>query len=150
MSNPSIDIPNLLYRYADFIDAGDFDGAARLFANAEVYFDDGDAVREENEMVAVWKSWVKLYEGRPKTRHLISNPIIELSGNQQTASCQSQWTVLQATDDLPLQAIGTGRYEDTFAIVDGMWTFKTRRYAGIDLIGDMSQHVMQQVKEKAL
>lgn len=150
MSNPSIDIPNLLYRYADFFDAGDFAGAAKLFAKAEVYFDEHEAVREEAQMVAVWKSWVKLYEGRPRTRHLITNPIIELSGNEQMASCKSQWTVLQATDDLPLQVIGTGRYDDEFELVAGEWSFKSRRYAGIDIIGDMSQHVMQQVEEKVL
>jgi len=148
MSNPSIDIPNLLYSYADFIDAGEFAGAAKLFANAEVYFDDGEEVCEEAKMVSVWKSWVKLYEGRPKTRHLVTNPIIVVSDNQQSASCRSQWTLLQATDELPLQVIGTGRYEDEFEVFEGSWRFKSRRYAGIDLIGDMNHHVMQQVKEK--
>lgn len=118
MSNPSIDIPNLLYRYADFIDAGDFEGAASLFHNAKVYFDSSEAISDEDNMVAVWRSWVKLYEGRPKTRHLITNPIIELSDDENSASCKSQWTVLQATDDLPLQVIGTGRYDDRFELVD--------------------------------
>jgi len=117
MSNPSIDIPNLLYRYADFIDAGDFEGAACLFQNAKVYFDSSETVSDEDKMVAVWRSWVKLYEGRPKTRHLITNPIIELSDDENSASCKSQWTVLQATDDLPLQVIGTGQYDDRFELL---------------------------------
>lgn len=150
MPSAAIDIPNLLYRYADFMDAGDFGGAANMFEGAKVYFDDQTPVSGAGALVAAWQSWVKLYDGRPRTRHIITNPIIDLSEDEFKAKCQSQWTVLQAAEGLPLQVIATGRYKDTFELANQKWKFKTRRYAGMDLIGNMSQHVMKPVKEKAL
>lgn len=147
MTNPAIDIPNLLYRYADFMDAGDFAGAAAMFENGYVVAS-GNKVAGQKSLEALWESWVKLYDGKPQTRHLISNPIIQLSEDGTRASCQSQWTVLQAANDLPLQIIGSGRYEDEFHIIDGRWHFTKRVYAGMDLIGDMSHHILQTLQKE--
>ncbi len=59
--------------------------------------------------------------------------------------------MLQATDDLPLQPIITGRYVDRFSrtVGDapaggpapaGAWHFVERRFA-VDLVGDLSHHL---------
>ena len=48
--------------------------------------------------------------------------------------------MLQATDGLPLQAIITGRYHDTFHRVDGEWCFDTREMF-VDLTGDLTHHL---------
>lgn len=144
MSHPSIDIPNLLYRYANHIDAGEFKAAAQLFEHGCVEVD-GHEITNPQHIIQMWKDWIFLYDGQPLTRHITTNPIIELSKDKQKASCQSQWTVLQATKNLALQPIATGRYEDDFERVDGEWRFTKRRYAGIDLIGDMSQHTRKPV-----
>ncbi|MFZ1741577.1 MAG: nuclear transport factor 2 family protein, partial [Pontixanthobacter sp.] len=83
-----------------------------------------------------------LYEdGTPKTRHLTTNPIIELAPDQQSATCRSQWTVLQALDDLPLQVIGSGRYHDELKLVSGEWAFARREYLKVDFWGDASKHL---------
>ena len=49
--------------------------------------------------------------------------------------------VLQATDELPLQVIITGRYGDTFQRIDGRWWFDTRTMY-VDQTGDLSQHLL--------
>lgn len=143
---PAIAIPNLLYRYADLIDAGDFAGAARLFRHGSVLAG-GNRIEGEDAIAAMWRNFVKLHDGTPRTRHLVTNPIIDLSADGQSATCRSQWTVLQAAEGLTLQPIATGRYHDRFARIDGEWVFTERSYARVDLLGDTSRHVLQPMTE---
>lgn len=147
--DPALAIPNLLYRYADAIDAGDFDGAAKLFSHGHVIVN-GKKVSGRDGIAGMWREWVQLHPtGTPLTRHLISNPIIELDDSGQGASCRSQWTILQATHGLPLQAIATGRYHDRLAIIKGERCFTERNYVQIDLAGDTSQHLRKKLAEEA-
>lgn len=149
MNDAAIAIPNLLYMYADFIDAGDFAGAARLFRHGAVVTD-GQRITGENDIAALWRGWVKIYpDSTPRTRHLINNPIITLSPDDSAATCRSQWTVLQATEGFALQVIATGRYEDQFRRIDGEWQFIERRYAGVDLTGDMSAHIKKHLGNRS-
>ena len=146
-ANPAIDIPNLLYVYADAIDGARFDDAAALFDNARVVAG-GQEIRGRAAIAGMWSQWVKLYEcGTPRTRHIITNPIIRVSEDGQIATCQSQWTVLQSAAGFPLQVIGTGRYDDEFAVIDGKWVFTKREYARTDLVGDSSAHTLQPLVE---
>lgn len=148
MQDAALAIPNLLYVYADLIDAGDFDGAARLFRHGTL-ITEGKKVSGDSEIAAIWRGWVRLYgDGTPRTRHIITNPIIELSTDGESATCRSQWTVLQACDGFPLQAIATGRYHDQFQRIEGAWCFTQRNYAQIDLVGDMSAHLLKAPPEK--
>lgn len=138
-------ITNLLYRYAECIDSGDFAGAAALFAMARVKV--GDAWLEGSApMAALWHKTVRLYPcGTPRTRHVITNPIVEIDEAAGTATCRSYYTVLQATDDLPLQVICAGRYHDAFVRTDGAWHFATRDYSLFDYAGNMSAHLLRLV-----
>lgn len=150
MNGPGIDdaraVEHLLYRYAELIDAGDFDGVADLFAHgslhavpdgpAETVFTGRDAVR------ALYERSTRRYEdGTPRSRHLVTNAIVEVDAAAGTAASRSVFTVLQATPSLPLQPIITGRYLDTFHRVDDAWCFATRTIH-IDLSGDLSQHLL--------
>nr|WP_295082088.1 nuclear transport factor 2 family protein [uncultured Roseateles sp.] len=136
-------IPALLYRYADAIDSGSFAEAATLFEHASLLVE-GRRIQGPAAMEAMWRRWVRIYEdGTPRTRHLISNPCIELDADLKGASCRSQWTLLQkAGAAMPLQLLATGRHHDRFAYVDGHWRFIERCYAGIDLAGDLSAHLL--------
>ncbi len=139
--NAAIDIPNLLYTYADLFDAGDFAGAARLFDHGALFAGTTE-IKGEEAIVAMWQKTVHLYaDGTPRTRHLTTNPRIQLSDDGMSAQCWSQWTVLQATDTLPLQIVATGRYHDHLAIIDGAWRFTARHYLRIDFTGDVSAHL---------
>jgi hypothetical protein len=143
MVNPGIDIPNLLYRYAVEFDDGQFMAAARLFDHGHVVAEEHRISGAEN-IVAMWMQWVQLYDGQPRTRHITTNPIITLADDGESATCLSQWTVLQAVPDYPLQVVASGRYHDRFAVIDGAWRFTEREYLQIDLVGDASAHLIRQ------
>ena len=147
MQTPAIAIPNLLYEYADAIDGGDFAKAAELFQHGAIVTQ-GKRVHGSEAIIALWRSWVRVHpDGTPRTRHLVTNPVIDLADDATTATCRSQWTILQATDTLPLQPIASGRYEDRMAVIAGEWRFVERRYVAPDLVGDMSSHLSRPISE---
>lgn len=141
---PAVAIANLLHRYAEAMDGGDFAAAAGLFARAEIRLGGGRTVTGSAPMIALWEQSVRLYPcGTPRTKHVITNPIIEVDQDAQTGTCRSYYTVLQATDALPLQVICSGRYHDAFARDDdGAWHFTARDYSLFDLQGDLSHHLL--------
>jgi 3-phenylpropionate/cinnamic acid dioxygenase small subunit len=134
-------ITNLLHRYAECIDTGDLAGAAALFEHARIQVgaeETIDAVR----LLAIWKSLIVLHpDGTPRTKHVVSNPIIEVDENAGTASCRSYYTVLQQTEEFPLQTIVTGRYHDRFDRIDSQWRYSYRDLTLIDMVGDVSHHL---------
>ncbi len=109
------DILTLLYTYAEYIDAADFEAIGELFAHGQITTAGmqgatvgRDAVRD------LYKNTNKVHaDGTLRTRHLCTNVIIDIDESAGTAAARSSFLVLQATDDLPLQAIVAGRYRDT-------------------------------------
>lgn len=135
-------ITNLLYLYAERMDAGDFPGAAAPFAKARITLAGGQEIAG-TELVAQWQRFVRIYPcGTPRTKHVVTNPILEIDEAAGTATCRSYYTVFQQTPDLPLQAICAGRYHDSFVREDRVWRFATRDYSLLDYLGDVSQHLL--------
>ncbi|WP_421843049.1 nuclear transport factor 2 family protein [Mycobacterium sp.] len=145
MSDNAREIENLIYTYAERLDAGDLDGVAQLFTHGRISsMEDGPP-----ETVFVGSAGVRqLYEqvirryddGTPKTKHITTNVCINVDEPSGTAQSRSYYCVTQATSKLPLQVIVTGRYRDTFQRIDGVWWFNTR-IMFVDQIGDISQHL---------
>ena len=79
-------------------------------------------------------------DGTPRTKHVVTNLVIEVDETAGTAAARSYFTVLQATEMLPLQVIVAGRYEDRFVRVDRQWRFSDR-LVHMDLVGDVSCHI---------
>ena len=75
----------------------------------------GHRIEGREGITAMWAGWVKTYDGKPRTRHITTNPIIALDPDGKGASCQSQWTVIQAAPGFALQLVASGRYADRFA-----------------------------------
>lgn len=144
MSGSAVSIANLLYRYAEFMDAGDFESVAALFAHARIKVDAAGAVLlDASGLLQVWRRGVKIHpDGTPRTKHVITNPIIEVDEAAGTATCRSYYTVLQATDTVALQVIAAGRYHDEFERTDGRWRFSFRDYSMLDLTGDLRDHLL--------
>lgn len=142
------EIENLLYLYAERIDAGDFPGVADLFAHAEILPPGAEVGAKGREAVLeMYESTTRLYEdGTPRTKHLVTNPIILVGEDERQATARSYFTVLQSTPELPLQPIITGRYEDKFERVDSAWRFKQRRMLP-QYFGDLSQHLLIKVDD---
>ena len=142
-SSPFIAIPQLLYRYGEAIDEGRFEDAAAMFRHATILTGRTEALKAD-ALLALWQRLLVIYPcGTPRTRHLITNPIIEVSADGNSARCRSCYTVLQATDSLPLQIVTSGRYHDEFALIDGEWCFTARDYRQMDLVGDLSAHLQR-------
>jgi 3-phenylpropionate/cinnamic acid dioxygenase small subunit len=134
-------ITNLLYRYTECIDAGDLAGVAALFEHARIQIS-ADQTVDAAQLLGIWKPLLILYaDGTPRTKHVTTNPLVEVDEDAGTASCRSYYMVLQQTDALPLQTIVTGRYHDRFERVDGQWRFCYRDLTLVDMIGDISHHL---------
>jgi len=135
-------IHTLLMLFAERIDAADFAGTAALFAHGSYSMRRGDATitfTGAAEAEAGFARAARRYpDGTLRTKHVITNVIIELDGDTATSRCYC--TVFQATDDFPLQPIAAGSYHDRFAKVDGRWRFTERMFVS-HLRGDISAHV---------
>ncbi len=147
MARSETEIANLLYTYAEYMDSGDFAGAASLFAHARLRVSAGDdGIVDSDTMLSLWRGMVIVYpDGTPRTKHVVTNPIIDVDEKAGSATCRSYYTVLQQTDDFPLQVVVTGRYADRFERVHGRWRFCYRDYSMIDQVGDLSHHLSQQI-----
>ena len=133
-------IAALIHAYAERIDGGDLEGVAELFAHG-TFGAPGAAVRRgADELLAVLRRVVILYDGVPRTKHVVTNLVIEVDAERATATARSYFTVLQATQTLPLQVVIAGRYADRFERAEGTWRFADR-VVHMDLLGDVSQHV---------
>lgn len=133
-------ITRLIFAYAERLDLGDFAGVAALFEHATYRSSAGGHYGGAAAVLEVLDRLVERYDGIPRTKHVITNVTVELDETERTATTRSYFTVLQATEGLPLQAVICGRYHDSFARVDGVWRFSDRMIL-VDLIGDLSKHV---------
>ncbi len=133
-------IQRLVHSYPRFLDSGNLQGLGLLFEHAAVHFEglSEPVVRDPARVTQMFADFVRLYDGVPRTRHLICNVIVELD-EPGTARASSTVLVVQSAPDLALQPIITGDYWDKFERVDGAWRFAERRITN-DLFGDLSAH----------
>jgi len=133
-------IRNLLYRYAECIDAADFAGIGALFANGAIIAPGmREPARGADAVQRLYESSNRVHaDGTLRTLHVVANPIVEATSD--SATCRSRYLVLQATDALALQPIIAGRYFDRFARGARGWEFALRRIE-IDLVGNLAEHL---------
>jgi 3-phenylpropionate/cinnamic acid dioxygenase small subunit len=140
-------IINLLNRYSDAVDRGDFQTVGEMFREADIYFPGSDQIatkaNSDLNLGTSLSEWTRIYPdtGNPKTRHLCVNPIVDFE-TEERARVQSYFVVFQATEELPLQAIITGTYRDILVKVEGTWKFIERREF-IGQFGDLSAHLLK-------
>jgi len=134
-------ITNELFRYAELIDAGRFTELGELMEHCTFSYgtqrDPGPSGAAA--IAASYRDMVVTYDdGTPRTRHLTTNPIIDVNGD--TATVRSTYTVMQQAPGSAMQPIISGRYHDTLRRIDGRWRFIERRFL-VDLVGDLSRHL---------
>ncbi len=136
-------VTDLLFEYTYLIDAGDLDGVGALFADATSRTVGSDVVlRGAAEVTAAQRFVMRLYDGSPRTHHDVGNVIVAFEPAGTRATSRSYFTVTFAPPgpgEGP-RVILTGRYEDSFALVDGAWRF-TDRLIHMDQLGDLSEHL---------
>lgn len=134
-------ILNLMNEYCYRIDRGDMQGFADLFSRG-TWRVQGDPSGGDTGSAAVLETLknIILYDGKPNTKHVMSNVEIEVDDSGEAATAQCYITVSQAVPpDFPLQPIFIGHYYDTFRRFDGIWCF-TFRDISPDLAGDLTHH----------
>lgn len=121
-------ITELVYRYAELIDGGDFAGVGELFARGAIEAGAGE-VRGAQAVRDMYAGVIVYDDGTPRTAHVTTNLQIEVDEQSGTGTCRSIVTVFQRMDDFPLQPVYQCRYHDTFvrdADTDA-WHFERRR-----------------------
>lgn len=134
-------VRNLLGRYCDLADAGDWAGVGELFAAGRLT--SGGAVLAEGAeaIAAFYASGTQRHgdSGSPRTKHLVLNTQLEVDDEGRMLVARSSYVVLQAVDAaLPLQPIIAGRYVDTFERKPLRWI---ERAFEVDLTGDLGHHL---------
>ena len=144
MPDARLDIAHLIYTYAERIDAGDYDGIADLFADAEITAEGSpDVQRGRAAVLAMYEGSTRRYEdGTPKTKHVMTNVMVDVADDGGSASSRSYFTVLQAVPgELALQPVIAGRYRHTYTNTEGHWEVATMHIT-IDLVGDLGHHML--------
>ena len=134
-------ITELLYRYAELIDAGDFDGvgAAAVAGDVRRRFLAPTPSRSCSRPRPAGSRTPA--HRRPGTWCSTRSSSWHGDG---TATARSTFCVVQATETVPLQPIVVGRYFDSFSCdpdVPAGWYF-TARQVDVEMIGDVSAHLM--------
>ena len=128
----------LMAEYCDSIDRGDLDACAALFRGGR--WGIAGQLAEGERAVRALLANVTLYDGVPRTRHLMSNVLIEVAEGGDHATARSCLMVMQGVPpDFPLQPIFIGSYHDVFVREAGQWCFRERVIVP-DLVGDLSRH----------
>jgi hypothetical protein len=156
MGDATDQIRNLLHRYSEAVDTGNFGMVGQLFAHARFRQRLGDGDPNDGaqgaEVTANFEqNLIRYADGTPRTRHIVTNSIIDVDEGAGTAAARSYNTTLQQAPGHPIEIIATARYEDRFERVDGTWRFAERIVChtsmdGVqrDFIGDMSRHTRSQ------
>jgi 3-phenylpropionate/cinnamic acid dioxygenase small subunit len=132
-------VRNLLGRYCEIVDGADWRALGELFADAALCDERGEPfARGADEVSAFFARNMLLYDGSPRTKHLVLNTVFEQQGENAIVA-RSSYVVFQGLEGAPPMPIAVGWYGDTFRGSDGTWAFVERRY-GLDFAGDLSTH----------
>jgi ketosteroid isomerase-like protein len=137
-------VTQLIYTYAERIDAGDFACVAELFEHATLSFEGfGDEVRGREAIEKLYVRSTRRYEdGTPRTKHVMTNVLVDVGKDGTSAASRSYFTVLQAVPgELTLQPVIAGRYHHSYRVVEGQWRVETM-HVMIDLVGDLGHHML--------
>jgi hypothetical protein len=160
------DIRRLLFGYQEAINRADYKALADFFGDAKIATvasgnpDELHGVVNGGQQFAEgFRVSTHLYNGSPRVQYGASNVVVDVSDSLDAATCQAYFFIFQALDDydydsrsiegnFPLQAIGCGRYFDTYENRNGKWQIIERRIYS-DLSGNYSGHMRVSPREMA-
>ena len=144
-------IEEIIFRYAERLDAGDLEGLSALFARGVIKPAVGEPVKGAEEVLKLYSTVVKFYDAdenpvpyqrgqcTPRTRHLTTNLIFEFDNAVMAATVRSVFTVYQTLagrNDI----IAGGRYVDRFVRTLQGWHIAERQIF-IENAGDLRRHL---------
>jgi uncharacterized protein (TIGR02246 family) len=118
------EIRQLFIDYGHYLDAGDLEAYAALFA------DDGEVLlgpigRAKGRTAIVALMTAIRARARTPSHHLVTSPIIRLDGDRATS--EVQWTVIRPDATGALQVAMFGRHHDELVRERGRWRILRRR-----------------------
>ena len=149
------EISKLIYAYSEALDGGDLDGVCEILRHCVIKVPQNEVeARGPDEIRKMFTDYTIFYDrdGRadadtagahPHTCHFVSNLVIEVDDDGQSAHSRSYVIVFQARPGFPLQPIFRNRYHDRFACVDGVWRFTERVEILDEFQGDLTHHLYQ-------
>ena len=139
MTDAGTDVQNLVHRYAELIDLGDFDGLGDLLAGAEVGSGDTPgSLTGHDAVVAMFTSTTRRYpDGTPRTKHVTTN---SSSRSTRTPAPARAARTSPCSRQVPALPAAAGRRRPLPRPVrpptTATWRFAERRFF-IDLVGDV-------------
>ncbi|MEO3856497.1 nuclear transport factor 2 family protein [Acrocarpospora sp. B8E8] len=135
-------IRHLTAEYTFRLDGGDFAGVGELLSDAVLRpvmaGVRGDELRGRAQIEAFYVDQVITYKrGSPMTRHLLTNQVITLNGDEATSRCY--FTVLQRPPGLPYRIVVGGQYFDRFVRRAGRWRFAEKTIQ-VDHLNEIEFH----------
>jgi hypothetical protein len=109
-------------------------------------------------LLEVWKSLIVRYpDGTPRTKQVVSKPIIEVDDEAGTATCRWGASRLRGTttrwSSRPTSCrckqsspAATSPFEDRFESIGGQWRYTYRDLTLIDMVGDISRHLTYPIR----
>jgi 3-phenylpropionate/cinnamic acid dioxygenase small subunit len=124
-----VEIEQLLYRYCFLLDSGSAEEVAALFSETAVLVPTYSGEAPASGRAAILQWYVDYQTGTRGAvnhlRHVVTNPMIEVSGDQATAQCYlTANAVSKATGKASWTA---GLYQDKLVREAGRWRFAERR-----------------------
>jgi len=128
-SDDIVEIEQLLYRYCFAVDSGAPEEVAALFSETAVLIPVYTGEAPANGRAAILQWYVNYQKGTRAAvdhlRHVVTNPLIEVSGDQATAQC---YLTANAVSKASGKASWTsGTYRDKMVREGGRWLFAERR-----------------------
>lgn len=118
------EIHQLFVDYGSHLDAGDYAAYAALFAaDGEVLLGPLGRARGPEAIQALMERVLDGVVGN--TFHIISSPVVALSGDSATAAVM--WTVVERSADGSPRLSMIGRHHDELVREQGRWRFRSRR-----------------------
>jgi SnoaL-like domain len=141
---PADQVRNLLGRYCDLADAGDWSGIGALFATGKLTSGGHVLAEGADAVAAFYAGGTRRHDhhgGSPRTKHLVLNTQLSTAPPDLLVG-RSSYVVLQAVEGaIALQPIITGRYTDTFQLTAGTAPVWIERAFEVDLTGDLTHHL---------
>ncbi len=141
MATDAEQIRALTYEYTFRLDGGDFAGVAALLSAGALRMSaqgmDGQAMRGATEIERFYASQVVTHDGDPRTRHVISNHVVDVEGDSAHGRCY--FTVLMKPPRQPIQTVVCGRYFDSFERHEGTWRFR-EKVIQVDYLTEIAAH----------
>jgi hypothetical protein len=138
MNDDRTEITNLLYRYAELLNTGQFDEVGKLFEHGTVRIDGNPNSYAGAEAVAeMYRSTTNVPTDRPDSLLFTANTQIEIDGDH--ATCRSYFQALHQRPGTIVPVVA-GRYHDRLIRLEGEWAFE-ERLMFVDLLGDLGDHV---------